>query len=160
MSEDKKSEKAVVSRGDDIEVVVTSGYGPYYDVMYDGKRYIHTNLFIKDIIDSMKRDKKQEIKKDEYMSKICIFEAIREGNLEKVKELIESGADVNAKDNSGETALMWAAWYDRAEIAKILIDNGADVNAKNRWGKTALTGAICWGNTEVAKLLEEAGAKE
>ena len=94
------------------------------------------------------------------MSKNCIFEAIREGNLEKVKELIESGADVNAKDNSGETALMWAAWYDRAEIAKILIDNGADVNAKNRWGKTALTGAICWGNTEVAKLLEEAGAKE
>ena len=36
-----------------------------------------------------------------------IIKAAVEGNLEELKKLIKGGADVNAKDNYGRTALMW-----------------------------------------------------
>jgi len=46
--------------------------------------------------------------------------------------------DVNVKDNSGMTALMWAADWGHSEIVKLLLDEGADVNAKDNSGRTAL----------------------
>jgi len=45
--------------------------------------------------------------------------------------LIDKGADVNAKDITGETALMVAAERGHTEIVKLLIGRGADVNARN-----------------------------
>ncbi|MGH8770409.1 MAG: quinoprotein dehydrogenase-associated putative ABC transporter substrate-binding protein [Burkholderiales bacterium] len=60
-------------------------------------------------------------------------------SVELSKLLIARGADVNATNASGETALMVAALDNRAEIAKLLIESGANVAAKNAQGKTALT---------------------
>jgi ankyrin repeat protein len=58
---------------------------------------------------------------------------------EMVKALIDKGADVNAKDKDGQTALMLAAGGGYTEIVKALIEKGADVNAKNNTGDTALS---------------------
>ena len=52
--------------------------------------------------------------------------------------LEESGVDVNAKNESGHTALMQAIEYDHFAIIKLLLDKGADVNAKSNVGNTAL----------------------
>ena len=83
-------------------------------------------------------------------------------NLNKIKRLIEAGADVNAKNKNqyGETPLHWALWRDNIETTKLLIDSGADVNAKNKSGITPLAWAVDKRNIELVKLLIKAGATE
>ncbi|MDP6307261.1 MAG: ankyrin repeat domain-containing protein, partial [Verrucomicrobiota bacterium] len=61
-----------------------------------------------------------------------ILGATRVGNLENVKELLDAGADVNAKSEFGSTIpLHVAAINGYKEIAELLITGGADVNAKD-----------------------------
>jgi len=77
------------------------------------------------------------------------------GDFKKVKQLLEKGADVNARDEDGWTALIKASYNGYEGIAELLIEYGADVNAQNKYGDTALIYA-CWnGHKEVAELLLE-----
>lgn len=59
-----------------------------------------------------------------------------------IKPLIDRGAEVNARNDRGETPLMFATGatdsVDKPQIAQALIDNGADVNIADREGNTAL----------------------
>jgi len=55
-----------------------------------------------------------------------------------VRLLLESGADIEAKDKGGRTALMAAAGWGRGWIIKILLDQGAHIEAKDNQGFTAL----------------------
>jgi ankyrin repeat protein len=79
-----------------------------------------------------------------------------------VKALLDRGADVNAKDREGRTALMLAASSDTipVETVKTLLARGADLNAKTPKGETALDFAKLRGSTPVTALLVKAGAKE
>lgn len=75
------------------------------------------------------------------------------------KLLIDSGADVNVKNNFDQTALMLAAANNnRLEMSKLLIGAKADVNAIDNYGKTALVYAIVNDRLEIAKLLIDSGA--
>ena len=60
-----------------------------------------------------------------------LIAAVSRGETEKVKALLESGADVNAKYMDGETALMAAALKGHTDTVKALLDAGADVETKN-----------------------------
>jgi hypothetical protein len=62
-------------------------------------------------------------------------------------------ADINAKDDSGGTALMDAAKNGHVEIMKLLLANDADINAKNINGVTALMTATRRGHVEAVNLL-------
>ncbi|AUD06769.1 ankyrin repeat domain-containing protein [Spirosoma pollinicola] len=49
---------------------------------------------------------------------------------ETIKSLIESGEDVNSRDENGATPLMWAAYLDNQDILKLLIAKGAKARLK------------------------------
>ena len=87
-----------------------------------------------------------------------IFFESRRGNLARVKEFVEAGADVNAKNENGHTVLMFAASNDQTAIVKYLVEKGANVNAKNNYGWTALMSAVENGDIDIAKYLVEKGA--
>ena len=65
------------------------------------------------------------------------------GDLERVKALLENGAEVNARDMDGLTVLHHAASDGRIDIVRLLIERGADVNAMDEEGRTPLYPAIC-----------------
>ena len=51
-----------------------------------------------------------------------LLEAAKVGDTVKLKQLVNQGADVNAKTDKGTTALMWAAYKNHIEFVKVLID--------------------------------------
>ena len=77
---------------------------------------------------------------------------------EIAKFLIDTGADVNEKDEIGWTPLMYAAANGHTETAKLLIDKGANVNAMGNGMETALYAAEFRGHTDIANLLIKHGA--
>lgn len=71
-----------------------------------------------------------------------------------VKYIIERGANVNARNVYGASALMWA---QTPEIARLLLSYGANPTIKNDEGKTAVDNAIALGrSTELIEVLREA----
>ena len=75
-----------------------------------------------------------------------------------VRALIDQGADIEARNAMGYTALMQAACSDYvdAETVKALLEAGADITPKGLDGETALRLARKRGNTEIVRLLLEA----
>jgi ankyrin repeat protein len=66
----------------------------------------------------------------------ALRQAASTGDVAQVHELLASGADPNAADVEGWTALHWAC--GQAEVATVLLDAGASVDARDRHGKTTL----------------------
>ena len=64
------------------------------------------------------------------------------GNLARLQQLIADGANIDEKDDIGDTPLYYALKNGHAEIAKLLIANGANVNDKNPIGNTPLHHAV------------------
>src|SRR5262249_13224195 len=71
--------------------------------------------------------------------------------------LLGDGADPNAHDDIGDTALMRAALYAELPITRLLLEQGADVNARAGDGATALVRASH--DAEKVRLLLDHGAK-
>lgn len=72
--------------------------------------------------------------------------------------ILKAGANINAKDTDGMTALMHAANFARDKVTKLLLKHGADVKIRDSSGKTALMYAADHEKDDVARLLLEHGA--
>lgn len=85
--------------------------------------------------------------------------AVHKDNKIFVNLLLETGADINIKDNSFEwTPLHWALSRNHCKIAELLIDRGADLNIKDNAGKIPLQIAVENGYTEIAaRILDKCG---
>ena len=88
-----------------------------------------------------------------------LHDAVKDGDLARLQELIEAGEDLAAQDKFVGTALHWSALKDNADAARLLIDAGADVNRpKIGSQETALHIAAERGSIETATLLFRMGA--
>ncbi|HEY0546199.1 MAG TPA: ankyrin repeat domain-containing protein [Pyrinomonadaceae bacterium] len=91
----------------------------------------------------------------------ALLRAARAGHADVVKTLLSApNADVNAKDEHGNTALMEAARFGHDDVVKALLIARADVRPKNDEGKTALMLAVEGGHDDSVRLLRQAGATE
>ena len=88
-----------------------------------------------------------------------VADAAMRGDAVAVRALIADGADVNAAQGDGMTALHWAARHGDAGLVRTLLGAGADVGAGTRIGHyTALHVAAQGGAGEVVEMLLGAGA--
>ena len=96
-----------------------------------------------------------------------ITRSTESGGLAAVQLCLELGANVNAANKYGDTALHGAAWRERADsIIQLLIEKGANINAKNNRGWTPLvisegihTGGNFIHSETTAELLRKLGAE-
>jgi ankyrin repeat protein len=75
-------------------------------------------------------------------------------NPESIRLLLDAGADPNARQTAGYTALFSAAAANRSDLAELLIAHGANPTLTNDFGQTAATLARERGHTELADWLE------
>jgi ankyrin repeat protein len=79
-------------------------------------------------------------------------------DLSSLRALVQLGADVNARDNSGRTVLTGAAFGGNLDKVRALAELGADVNVKDKQGWTPLLLASQMGHAAVVQALIESGA--
>ena len=102
--------------------------------------------------DPSREELAKRLDKEDSDFEISLADAIRNGDIEAIKQHIADGVDVN--ELFFETPpLAWAALMGQTEAAALLLQHGADINGKNKDGNTALHLAVFLGRAETAELL-------
>ena len=89
------------------------------------------------------------------MSELQLIDAVKTGELAKVEEVLNSGADIHQQDEQGWTPLNWAAGREDVDMVKLLLDRGADVFRVGRDQRTPYKISLAARHTDVARLLKE-----
>jgi ankyrin repeat protein len=87
-----------------------------------------------------------------------LLESAKIGDLARARELLSSGAAVDAADRRGLTPLMWAAASGSMDLVRQLVESGAAVDRRANDGTTALMLASANGYTEIVRALVLKGA--
>jgi len=93
-----------------------------------------------------------------------LFEAVKKGDIDKVREILAKGANVNTRDRHkdswtyNQTPLHVAAHEGHTYVARLLLEHGAVVNARDKYGFTPLYYAAGGGHIDIVSILLEHGA--
>ena len=81
-------------------------------------------------------------------------------NREMFQAFVDAKTDLQVRDMSGATTLMWAVYHENAspEVIQQVLKAGVDPNARDARGDTALVWAMRRGNAPAVRMLEQAGA--
>jgi len=90
------------------------------------------------------------------MSDLQLIDAVKTGQLAKVDEALNAGADVQQQDEQGWTPLNWAAGSGSVEIVGLLLNRGADVFRTGQDQRTPYMIAVAAKHIDVARLLKKA----
>ena len=83
---------------------------------------------------------------------------VKAGDIDGLTRVLATGADVNARDNRGRTALMYAVDKGYVLLVEPLLAAQADPNVRAPDGATALFIAAVHGHSEIISMLMKAGA--
>ncbi|RAR41451.1 hypothetical protein DP091_24030 [Paenibacillus sp. MDMC362] len=87
-----------------------------------------------------------------------LIEYAEQGNTEQVRQLLQSGADINATDERGRTAVMVATYHNHVGTVEALIQAGADINIRDHQRNNVFLYAGAEGMMEILRLAIEADA--
>ena len=87
------------------------------------------------------------------MKQTQLIQYAAEGNLQKVKEEVKQGVNINIQNGYGNTALIWASMNGNLDMVKFLILKGANINIRNGDGDAALIYASRYGRSDVVEFL-------
>ncbi|MEE2637880.1 MAG: ankyrin repeat domain-containing protein, partial [Acidobacteriota bacterium] len=87
-----------------------------------------------------------------------LIDATRAQEIDTVRTLILSGADVTARQGDGATALHWAVHWEHPVLVNLLLQAGGNADAANDLGMTPLLMATARGNSRIVQALLDAGA--
>ncbi|MDQ0186564.1 ankyrin repeat domain-containing protein [Cytobacillus sp. FSL W7-1323] len=87
-----------------------------------------------------------------------LIKAARDGDKDHLLTLLNIGANINALDDEGNTAVMAATQQNQVEIVQVLIAHGADINIRNKRLDNVLLYAGAEGLLEIVQLAIQAGA--
>lgn len=88
-----------------------------------------------------------------------LIEAARTADVERSRQLLGAGGDVNLAEPDGTTPLLWAVYNTAPELTELLLEAGADPNVANDLDITPLLQASRYGNAEIVSLLLSHGAR-
>lgn len=84
--------------------------------------------------------------------------AAKSGDVDKVRFLLQAGADPHFSDSSGYTPLINAVFGHRPQVVRLLLDAGADPNIITSFGESTLGTALRFSDFETLRMLLDAGA--
>jgi ankyrin repeat protein len=88
------------------------------------------------------------------------FESVKKNNAGRISVMLKDNPGLaGARSATGQTALMYAAYYCSPEIIRLLLDSGADIGSRDSDGRTPLHWAAGNGAPRCIKLLKERGAE-
>ena len=83
--------------------------------------------------------------------------SFNKATVEAIDTLLQSGANINIKDEYGETPLIKALFAQNLPVAEFLINKGADFNVTNMAGHTPMMICVKNGLIDIAELLIQKG---
>lgn len=87
-----------------------------------------------------------------------LFQAVKEGKKEQVKNLIDDGANIDEIGENGNTPVMVATQTGDVELVRLFIQEDADIDQQNKHLDNVLLYASAEGNFDIVELAIEAGA--
>ena len=88
----------------------------------------------------------------------ALHQSARTGDLNSLRARLREGADPNARDAAGRTALLDAVAAGQIDAARMLLDSGAKANITSSEGRTPLIEAATLGHLEITQVLIHSGA--
>ena len=132
------------------------------EVMFDTELYNRPIYDHKNVILPPTISKKQYGENNRHLPKVfyqneytdLLFSAVKSDDIQGIKSLIQSGANINAQEiSNGYTPVMYAIKYNKIKALRSLILNGADLQKTNLQGQTALHVAASLDNAQAIEVL-------
>lgn len=148
-----------------LEIMLTKLYGDANIPMDDGSTPLFTAAYRRNFnnLVTLIRDGDADVNAKDYnnttpLMRACKKAGYNKGFLDGVEYLLDSGANIDDKDNHKRTALYYAADNNYTNIVTYLVENGANVNKQDILGESYLHIAAKNNNLEMVKLLLKHGA--
>jgi pectate lyase len=160
--------KFLITKGADINERSAKGHTPLHFVVSYGHKDVVELLIAKGAdVNAKNNDGQRPLDLAMILNRKGIFELLLEegaelsmhtaaylGDIDKVRNFIEAGTNVNGEPlRGGITPLYWAVREHHEDVAELLIEKGANVQVKNRRGWTPLHHAVRGGNRDMVELL-------